>query len=187
MDETLKPIFEYLELGMESAIEHLIKELTKLRAGKATPGMMEGVLVEYYGSTVPLHQVANVNTPDARTIVIQPWEKSLLQDIERSIVNSNLGYNPQNDGDVIIINIPPLTEERRIELVKAAKKEVENGKVSLRNIRRDANEEIKKLQKDGLSEDMAKDAEGDVQKSTDKYALKIDGIFDLKEKEIMTV
>lgn len=187
MDESLNPVFELVNDGMKKAIDHLNKELLKLRAGKASPAMLEGVMVEYYGSPTPLNQVANVNTPDARTLVIQAWEKSIVHDIERAIINSNLGYNPQNDGEVIIINIPPLTEERRRELVKSAKKEVENGKVSLRNIRRDANEQIKKLQKDGLSEDMSKDAEAEVQKSTDKYSEKLDAIFVEKEKEIMTV
>ncbi|MCO4819548.1 MAG: ribosome recycling factor [Bacteroidetes bacterium] len=187
MDESLKPVFDSVEEGMSKAIDHLNKELLKLRAGKASPSMLSGVMVEYYGSPTPLNQVANVNTPDARTLVVQAWEKSIVPDIERAIINSNLGYNPQNDGEVIIINIPPLTEERRIELVKSAKKEVENGKVSLRNIRRDANEVIKKLQKDGLSEDMAKDAEAEVQKSTDGYSDKMDAIFTDKEKEIMTV
>ncbi len=187
MDESLKPVFEFAKDGMDKAIEHLNKELLKLRAGKASPGMLDGIMVEYYGSPTPLNQVANVNTPDARTLVIQPWEKSIVHDVERAIINSNLGYNPQNDGEVIIINIPPLTEERRKDLVKAAKKEAENGKVSIRNVRRDANEQIKKLQKDGLSEDMAKDAEAEVQKSTDGYSSKIDAILVDKEKEIMTV
>ncbi|MBO6518080.1 MAG: ribosome recycling factor [Bacteroidia bacterium] len=176
-----------MHLGMDNAIDHLNKALTKIRAGKASPTMLQSVQVEYYGSVVPLNQVANVNTPDARTLVIQPWEKSTLQDIERSIINSNLGYNPQNDGEIIIINIPPLTEERRKDLVKTAKGEAENGKISLRNIRKDANDAIKKLQKDGLSEDMAKDAENEVQKSTNEYSNKIDGILEKKEAEIMTV
>lgn len=187
MDESLKPVFDSVAERMSKAIDHLNKELLKLRAGKASPSMLSGVMVEYYGSPTPLNQVANVNTPDARTLVVQAWEKSIVQDIERAIINSNLGYNPQNDGEVIIINIPPLTEERRRELVKNAKKEAEHGKVSLRNIRRDANEAIKKLQKDGLSEDMAKDAEAEVQKSTDGYSDKMDAIFTDKEKEIMTV
>ncbi|MFT5512382.1 MAG: ribosome recycling factor [Bacteroidia bacterium] len=187
MDESLKPVLEFIGDGMKKAIDHLNKELLKLRAGKASPTMLDGVMVEYYGSPTPLNQVANVNTPDARTIVIQAWEKSIVPDIERAIINSNLGYNPQNDGEVVIINVPPLTEERRRDLVKSAKKEMENGKVSLRNIRRDANEQIKKLQKDGLSEDMAKDAETEVQKLTDNYSVKIDSILTDKEKEIMTV
>ena len=187
MDESLSLVFELLDEGMEKAIDHLNKELTKLRAGKATPSMLDGVMVEYYGSPVPLNQVSNVNTPDARTLVVQPFEKSILQDVERAIINSNLGYNPQNDGEIIIINIPPLTEERRRELVKAAKREVENAKVSIRNIRREGNDAIKKLQKDGLSEDVAKDAEGTVQKKTDAYSTKVDNLFEVKEKEIMKV
>jgi len=187
MDDSVKPIFDSVKEGMSKAIDHLNKELLKLRAGKATPSMLSSVMVEYYGSPTPLNQVANVNTPDARTLVIQAWEKAIVPDIERAIINSNLGYNPQNDGEVIIINIPPLTEERRRDLVKNAKKEAEYGKVSLRNIRRDANEAIKKLQKDGLSEDMSKDAEAEVQKLTDTYSDKIDAILVDKEKEIMTV
>lgn len=187
MDESLKPIFSKLNEGLDKAIEHLHKELGKLRAGKATPSMLESVMVEYYGSPTPLNQVANINTPDARTLVIQPWEKSIVQDIERAIINSNLGYNPQNDGEVIIINIPPLTEERRRDLVKNAKREAENAKISLRNERKDALDRVKQLQKDGLSEDMAKDAEADVQKQIDSYSSKIDKIFEEKEGEIMTV
>ncbi|MFT5724229.1 MAG: ribosome recycling factor [Bacteroidia bacterium] len=187
MDESLEPVHEFVSDGMNKAIDHLNKELLKLRAGKASPAMLDGVMVEYYGSPTPLSQVANINTPDARTLVIQAWEKSIVPDIERAIINSNLGYNPQNDGEVIIINIPPLTEERRRDLAKSAKKEVENGKVSLRNIRRDANEQIKKLQKDGLSEDLAKDAEADVQKSTGSFTDKMEAIYLDKEKEIMTV
>lgn len=187
MDESLKPIFELLEEGLDKAVDHLNKELSKLRAGKATPNMLEEIMVPYYGSNVPLNQVANVNTPDARTLVVQPFEKSVLQDIERAIINSNLGYNPQNDGDIIIINIPPLTEQRRLDLVKAAKKEVENCKVSIRNVRRDANEEVKSLQKDGLSEDAAKTAETDIQNQVKASESKADAILEKKEKEIMTV
>ncbi|MCB9261108.1 MAG: ribosome recycling factor [Flavobacteriales bacterium] len=186
-DASLKSILDSTKEAMDRAIDHLNKELVKLRAGKASPSMLDGVMVEYYGSHVPLSQVSNVNTPDARTIVVQPWEKNLLHDIERSIINSNLGYNPQNDGQIIIINIPPLTEERRKDLVKNAKKEAENGKVSLRNIRRDSNESIKKLKNNGLSEDMAKDGEAEVQKLTDAFTEKIDAILVVKEKEIMTV
>ena len=187
MDESLKPVFKELTDGMEKAIDHLNVELSKLRAGKAHPGMLDGVTVEYYGSTVPLNQVGSVNSPDARTLVIQPWEKSILKDIERAIINSNLGYNPQSDGEVIIINVPPLTEERRLTLVKSVKAEAEHAKISVRNIRRDSNSEIKRLQKDGLSEDLAKDAEADVQKNTDDFSTRIDNIVALKEKEIMTV
>ncbi|MCB0734058.1 MAG: ribosome recycling factor [Flavobacteriales bacterium] len=187
MDDSLKPIFSDLRDNMNKALDHLRAELTKVRAGKAHPSMLDGVQVEYYGSMVPLNQVGSINTPDARTLVVQPWEKTILRDIERSIINANLGYNPQNDGEIIIINIPPLTEERRMSLVKTIKTESENAKVSLRNLRRDANTDIKKLQKDGLSEDMAKDAETRVQKETDDYSAQVDSIIAQKEKEIMTI
>ncbi|MBI1307749.1 MAG: ribosome recycling factor [Bacteroidetes bacterium] len=187
MDESLKPVFTELNDGMKKAIDHLNSELAKVRAGKAHPSMLDGIMVEYYGSMVPLNQVGSVNTPDARTIVIQPWEKNILREIERSIINGNLGFNPQNDGDIIIINIPPLTEERRKSLVKTIKGEAENAKIVLRNMRRDSNTEIKRLQKDGLSEDMAKDAEADVQKIIDDYSKKVDDLIAAKEKEIMTV
>ncbi|MFT4521646.1 MAG: ribosome recycling factor [Bacteroidia bacterium] len=187
MNEFVKSILDDTKENMSKALEHLSIELSKLRAGKATPSMMDGIYVEYYGSTVPLNQVANVNTPDARTLVVQPWEKTILRDIERAIINSNLGYNPQNDGEIIIINIPPLTEERRINLVKSVKVEAENGKIAIRNLRRDGNAEIKKLEKDGISEDAAKDGEGEVQKITDDYIKRIDDVVTHKEKEIMTV
>lgn len=187
IDESITPILEQLKEGSEKAIAHMNQEFQKLRAGKATPSMMEGVSVEYYGSIVPLSQVSNISTPDARTIWIQPWEKKLIGDIERSIINSNLGYNPMNDGERIIISIPPLTEERRKQLVKSVKGEGENGKISLRNVRRDAMEQIKKAKKDGLSEDLAKDAEDEVQKIIDSFSKKIDELVVLKEKEIMTI
>jgi ribosome recycling factor len=187
MNEVLKPIFNELDEKMQDAIKHLKNELGKLRAGRATPSMLDSVQVEYYGSMTPLNQVANVNTPDARTLVIQPWEKSILQDIERAIINANLGYNPQNDGDIIIINIPQLTEERRGLMVKNVKAEAEHAKVSIRNARRDANDAIKKEQKDGLSEDLAKSAEDDVQKVIDETSKSIDSIAEAKEKEVMTV
>jgi ribosome recycling factor len=185
--ESLKPVFEILNEDMEKAIEHAKVEFQKLRAGKATPTMLESVMVEYYGSNVPLNQVANVTTPDARTLLVQPWEKSLIRDIERSIINSNLGYNPQNDGNNIIINIPPLTEERRLQLVKQVKGEGEHAKISIRNVRKDAMEEIKREKKDGLSEDLAKDAEGIVQEITDKFSKLVDELVVIKEKEIMTI
>lgn len=172
---------------MDKAIGHLEVSLSKIRTGKANPAMMDSVMVEYYGSMVPLTQIANVNTPDARTIVIQPWEKNKLQDIERAIINSNLGFNPQNDGDIIRISVPPLTEERRREFVKMAKAEGEDSKVSIRNARRDGIEMIKKLQKDGLAEDLAKDAEGKIDGISKDYVVKVDEHVAKKEKEIMTV
>lgn len=172
---------------MDKAISHLESELVKIRTGKATPSMLDSVMVDYYGAMTPLNQIANVNTPDARTLVVQPWEKSRLGDIERAIINSNLGLNPQNDGEMIRINVPPLTEERRKEMVKLAKNEAEHCKISIRNARKNANESIKKLQKDGLAEDIAKDAETSVQNITKDYEAKVDDHLARKEKEIMTV
>lgn len=187
MEEELEMVFDMANDAMNGAIGHLVKELAKIRAGKASPNMMDGVLVDYYGSMTPLNQVANVNTPDPRTISIQPWEKSMLEPIERSIINANLGMTPQNNGEVIIINLPMLTEERRRDLVKQSKAEGEHAKVSLRNARKDANDEIKRLKNDGLPEDMMKDAEDEVQGMTNKYAAKVDTLLSEKEKDILTV
>lgn len=172
---------------MNKAINHLEAELVKIRTGKATPSMLDSVMVEYYGAMTPLNQIANINTPDARTIVIQPWEKNKLQDIERAIINSNLGLAPQNDGSIIRITVPPLTEERRRDMVKIAKAQGEETKVGIRNARRDALEQIKKLQKEGLSEDIAKDTEAKIQNLTNEYIAKVDEHVAKKEKEIMTV
>jgi len=169
---------------MHNAIEHLIKELRSIRAGKATPSMLANVMVDYYGSQTPLSQVANVNTPDARTISIQPWEKNMLQEIEKAIQLANLGFNPMNNGEVIMINVPPLTEERRIDLAKQSKAEAEHAKVGIRNARKDANNDIKKI---AVSDDMKKNAEDDVQKLTDAFVKDIDEKASLKEKEIMKV
>jgi ribosome recycling factor len=169
---------------MDAALKHLEKQLVNIRAGKASPAMLGSVMVDYYGSQTPLGQVANVNTPDGRTITVQPWEKSMLHEIERSIMIANLGFNPMNNGDTIIINVPPLTEERRRELAKQAKAETEDAKVGIRSARKDANNEIKKSE---VSEDLQKNAEIDVQSLTDVYVKKIDHILDVKEKEIMTV
>lgn len=170
---------------MENAIKHTNEEFVKIRAGKAMPNMLDGVEVEYYGSMTPLNQVAGVTTPDARTLSVKPWEKNMLQEIERAIINSNLGFNPQNDGEQIRINIPPLTEERRLQLMKQVKAEAEKGKVSVRNARKDTNDSLKKL--DGVSEDLVKDAEDEVQKLTDSFVKKIDSLVEAKEKDIMTV
>ncbi|MEO6490004.1 MAG: ribosome recycling factor, partial [Ferruginibacter sp.] len=163
MTEDLNKILKDTENLMNKAINHLETELTKIRAGKASPNMLEGIMVDYYGNPTPISQVANVSALDARTISVQPWEKNMLQNIERAIIAANIGINPQNDGNSIRLFLPPLTEERRKELVKKCNSEGENGKISVRNIRRDAIEHIKKLQKDGLSEDASKDAEKDVQ------------------------
>ena len=184
MNEEIDFIIDGTKEAMENAIVHLKKQLLKIRAGKATPSMVGTVLVDYYGSKTPLNQVGNINTPDARTISIQPFEKSLIQEIERGIMNANLGFNPMNNGESVIINVPPLTEERRIELAKQAKAEAEDSKVGVRNDRKNANTELKKLD---ISEDLQKGAEDEVQSLTDKYIKQIDEIFVSKEKEIMKV
>lgn len=172
---------------MKKAISHLEAELIKIRAGKANPQMLDGLVVDYYGSPMPINQVANISVMDARTLSIQPWEKNMLQPIERSIIAANIGVTPQNDGSIIRIFLPPLTEERRKELVKKCLAEGEHSKVAIRNIRRDAIEGIKKLQKNGLSEDAAKDAEADVQQVTDKFISAVEKHLASKEKEIMAV
>lgn len=170
---------------MNRAINHVSVELTKIRAGKANPSMLDGIMVSYYGAMSPLQQVSSMTTPDARTILIKPWEKSLIQEIEKSIINANLGLTPQNDGQQVIINIPMLTEERRKQLVKQVSQECEHGKVSIRSIRKDTNESLKKIK--GVSEDDVKNAEEKVQKLTDEFILKIDHLLKKKEAEIMTV
>ena len=175
------------ESTMNKAISHLETELIKIRAGKANPNMLDGIVADYYGSPTPIAQIANISVLDARTISVQPWEKNMLQPIERAIIASNIGINPQNDGNYIRLFLPPLTEERRKELVKRCNGEGENGKVSIRNIRRDAIEQIKKLQKDGLSEDAAKDAEADVQEKTNRFIALVEKHLEAKEKEIMVV
>ncbi len=173
--------------SMSRAIHHLESELTKIRAGKASPGMLDGIMVDYYGNPTALNQVANVTVLDARTISIQPWEKTMLQAIEKGIMAANIGITPQNDGNTIRLFLPPLTEERRKELVKRCNGEGENAKIAIRNIRRDAIEQIKKLQKDGLSEDACKDAEKEVQEATDKFIALVEKHLAAKEKEIMSV
>lgn len=183
--EDIQFILDTAKEAMDAAIKHLEKQLVNIRAGKASPAMLGSVMVDYYGSQTPLNQVANVNTPDGRTITVQPWEKAMLQEIERGIMHANLGFNPMNNGESIIINVPPLTEERRASLAKQAKAEAEDAKVGVRNARKDANHDIKKLE--DASEDLKNNAEIDVQTMTDKYITKIDQIFENKEKEIMTV
>lgn len=187
MSDELRSIIDNTSASMKKAINHLESELTKIRAGKASPNMVDGIMTEYYGNPTPINQVANVSVLDARTISIQPWEKNMLQIIERSIIAANIGINPQNDGNVIRLYLPPLTEERRKELVKKCNQEGEQGKISVRNIRRDAIEHIKKLQKDGLSEDVCKDGEKEVQDLTDKFIALVDKHLEAKEKEIMAV
>mgnify|MGYP001247745530 FL=1 len=180
MDDNLN-IIKNAKENMISAINHLEGELAKIRAGKANPIMLKNISVDYYGSQTPLNQVANVNTPNNQTISIQPWEKSLLDEIEKSIINSNLGFNPVNNRESIIINIPPLTEERRIELTKVAKSESDSAKVTIRNIRQDSNQNIKTLE---ISEDLKSNNEIDIQELTDKYIKIIDDMFSSKEKDI---
>jgi ribosome recycling factor len=187
MSEVLDSIINEASQQMKRAISHLETELSRIRAGKANPQILDGVYVEYYGAQTQLAQVANITTPDARTIAIQPWEKTMMQPIERAIIASNIGLNPQNDGTMIRLFLPPLTEERRKELVKRVNGEGEQAKVSVRNIRRDAIEHIKKEQKDGLSEDVAKDAEARVQAVTDKHIALVDQHCKDKDKEIMTI
>jgi len=187
MNEFIQLILDDAKQQMEKAVTHLEAELVKVRAGKASPTMLEGLFVDYYGTRTPLNQVANINTADARSLVVQPWEKSMLTPIEKAIQAANLGLNPQNDGLIIRILVPALTEERRRELVKKAKSEAEHAKVSLRTIRKEANEELKKLMKDGTPEDEVKEGETRVQTLIDGFVLKCDKHLEIKEKEIMTV
>lgn len=187
MNEEIQFILDSAKEAMQAAIAHLENQLQKIRAGKASPMMLSSVKVDYYGSMTPLAQVANVNTLDGRTITVQPWEKNMMQPIETAIINANLGLNPQNNGEMIMINVPMLTEERRKDLSKQAKAEGEHAKVGVRNARKDANDEVKKLNNEGLSDDMSKDAEASVQKLTDSYIAKIDALIDAKEKDIMTI
>lgn len=187
MTEDLEKIMVDTTAQMTRAISHLESELSKIRAGKATPQIVDGIFVDYYGNATPLNQVANITIPDARTISLQPWERNMLGPIEKAIIASNIGLNPQNDGNFIRLFLPPLTEERRKELVKRMNGEGENGRVTVRNIRREGIELIKKLQKDGLSEDAAKDAEARIQGITDKYIAIVESHLKDKEKDIMTI
>ncbi len=182
--EEIDFILDTAKEAMTNAVKHLEKELVSIRAGKASPSMLQNVMVDYYGTPTPLSQVANVNTPDARTISVQPWEKNMLQEIEKAIMLANLGFNPMNNGDNIMINVPPLTEERRRELAKQAKAEGEKAKVVVRNSRKQANNDTKKAD---VSEDIKKDTETSIQNMTDKFIKKIDEVYSAKEKEIMTV
>jgi ribosome recycling factor len=187
MAEDTASVISVASEHMQKAIHHLETELTKIRAGKANPQMLDGLVVDYYGSPMPINQVANISVMDARTLTIQPWEKNMLQPIERSIIAANIGVTPQNDGAIIRLFLPPLTEERRRELVKKCQAEGEHSKIAIRNIRRDAIEHIKRIQKNGLSEDAAKDAEAEVQQVTDKYTQIVEKHLAAKEKEIMSV
>ncbi|TND09517.1 MAG: frr [Bacteroidetes bacterium] len=187
MNENLQLILDTTQEAMEAAVGHLETELAKIRGGRASSSMLDGIMVDYYGVNTPLNQMANVNTPDARTISVQPWDKSVLDPIMRAIQAANLGFNPTNNGSLIICAIPPMTEERRKILVKKANEEGEHAKVGIRNARRDGNEEVKKMVKGGLPEDEGKEAEAKVQQLTDTYSGKVDKHLEIKEKEIMTV
>lgn len=187
MDEEIQLHLEEAKDLMRKAVEHTSHELSKIRAGKAMPNMLDGLMVEYYGTPTPIQQVSSINTPDARTIVIKPFERNMINEIQRAITNSDLGLNPQNDGEVIRLNIPPLTEERRQNLVKQVKQEIENGKISIRNIRKETNNSIGKLKNEGVSEDDIKRGEDQVQQLTNQYSEKLDELFLKKEKEILTV
>lgn len=187
MNEEVKNIIKHMEDAMNKALQHLEVELAKVRAGKANPSILDNVFVDFYGVKTPINQASTVSTPDARTIIIQPWDKSMLTPIEKAIQVANLGFNPQNDGTLIRIVIPPLTEERRKELVKKAKAEAEQAKITIRNARREANDNIKKLIKKSITEDEANVAEENVQKITDSYIAKVDKHSEIKEKEIMTI
>lgn len=187
MNDLIKKQLTDVQNIMEKAILHCETELAKIRAGRASASMLDGIMVDYYGNSTPLNQVAGINTPDARTLIIQPWEKALLSSIERAIMEANIGLNPQNDGLIIRLAVPPLTEERRKDLVKKVKEEAERGRITVRNIRKDANEKIKKLKGEGISEDEIKTGEAEVQKITDACIIKIDKHAEAKEKDIMTI
>lgn len=187
MNEEVEMCLLETEEKMQNSIIHLENELVKIRAGKASPNMLDGIFVDYYGVNTPLNQVANINTPDPKSILIQPWEKNMLDTIEKSILAANIGLTPMNTGEIIRINVPALTEERRIQLVKQVKVEGENTKISIRNSRKWANDELKKLQKEGLSEDLGKNAEEEVQKLTGKYTEKVEETIEAKDKEIMKI
>ncbi len=187
MEEEIEIIIDSTKESMQKTIEHLEKALLKIRAGRANPAMLEGVRLDYYGALTPLSQVSNINTPDARTLSVQPWEKQMIPEIEKAIMNANLGLNPQNNGESVIINIPPLTEERRKDLVKMARSEAEDSRVGIRNSRKEANDEVKRLEKDGLPEDTVKDLEGEIQDLTNAYIKKVDDHLQKKEEDIMTI
>lgn len=187
MEEEIQLQLEDTKEKMEKAVHHLEDELLRVRAGKATPNILDGINVDYYGSLTPLNQVSNISTPDGKTIAIQPWEKTMVEPIEKAILAANIGLTPINNGELIRINIPPLTEERRNNLVKQIKNMAENTRVSIRNTRREGNDALKQMKKDGLSEDLEKDAEIQVQEMTDKYIEKVDKLIEIKEKDIMTI
>ena len=185
--EDLELIYDEFKSANQKSLEHLEHEMQKIRAGKATPSLLQSVMVEYYGTPTPIAQVANVNSIDARTLTVQPWERNILNDVAKAIINSNLGFAPQNNGEMLIINIPPLTEERRKEMVKKAKAEGEHAKVGIRNNRKDALDMTKSLKNDGVSEDVIKDAEEEIQQITNRYIRQVDELVEAKEKDVMTI
>src|SRR6056297_41314 len=187
MNEEIQKVIKETKNKNKKTIDHLSDELARIRAGKANPRILDGVYVDYYGASIPLYQVANIGTPDAKTITVQPWDKKVTDNIEKAIMDANLGLNPTNQGDIIRINIPPLTEERRKELVKFIHAESENAKVSIRNNRRDANDQLKKMKDEGTPEDETKRGEEEIQKVTDEYTKKVEEVVEAKENEIMTV
>jgi len=187
MTEETEFTLEEAREGMQLAVSHLEKEFQKIRAGKASPMMLEGVKIDYYGVMTPIEQTANISTPDARQIIVQPWDKSVLGLLEKAIMAANLGFNPKNEGEILRIIVPPLTEERRRDLVKKAKMEAENAKISIRNIRRSANDTAKQLKKDGTPEDEVTRLEAEIQKITDEFISEVDKFLEIKEKDIMTV
>jgi ribosome recycling factor len=187
MDELVKMVLEETRSKMEKSIKHLESELMKIRAGKASASIVDGIMVDYYGTMTPLNQVSNIGTPDIKTVAIQPWDKNMIDPIEKAIMAANIGITPEDNGEVIRLNVPPLTEERRRDLVKQVKAEGEDTKVGIRNARREANDELKALQKDGLPEDEEKNGESEIQKLTDSFIEKVDKDVEAKEKDIMTV
>lgn len=187
MDTEVQNVIKEAKSKMQKAIDHLADNLARIRAGKANPKILDGIMVDYYGVQTPLYQVANIGAPDAKTITIQPWDKNVIDKVEKAVMDSNLGLNPSNHGDVIRINIPPLTEERRKELVKQVHQEAESARVSIRNSRREANENLKKMKNEGTPEDETVRGEEEVQKLTDEYGKKVDEVLEEKEKEIMTI
>lgn len=187
MTEELQLVYDELKDSNKKSMTHLDSELQKIRAGKATPSMLQSVMVDYYGAPTPIAQVANISSTDARTLTVQPWERTMLNEVAKGIINSNLGFAPQNNGEILIINIPPLNEERRREMVKKAKAEGEHAKVAVRNNRKDALDMIKSMKADGLPEDMLKDAENEIQNITNSFIKKVDELVELKEKDIMTI
>jgi len=187
MTEDIMMVIDLTKESMKKSIEHLEHALIQIRAGKADPRIFDGIMVDYYGSLTPLPQISNINTPDARTIKIQPWEKNMIAAIEKAILYANIGLNPSNNGEAVLINVPALTEERRRDLVKQARHEGENSKVGIRTARKDANDHLKQLKKDGLAEDLEKDAVDEVQRLTDDYTRKIDEMIKRKEEDILTI